>query len=64
MKNQNRFQIKNFWIIVDEYDKSFIKRYNIVPASLKLNLITKKELEKLIEILERMRDTFDIYESK
>ena len=63
MKNQNRFQIKNFWIIVDEYDKSFIKRYNIVPAGLKLNFITKKDLEKLIEMLERMRDTFDIYES-
>ena len=47
MKNQNHFQIKNFWIIVDEYDKSFIKRYNIVPAGLKLNLITKKGLRKI-----------------
>ena len=41
--------MKNFWIIV--------------PAGLKLNFITKKDLEKLIEMLERMRDTFDIYES-
>ncbi len=44
-------------------DKSFIKRYNIVSAGLKLNHITKKDWEKLIEIRERMRDTFDIYES-
>ncbi len=55
--------MKNFWIIVDENDKSFIKRYNIVSAGLKLNHITKKDREKLIEIRERMRDTFDIYES-
>ena len=38
--------MKNFWIIVDENDKSFIKRYNIVHAGLKLNHITKKDLEK------------------
>ena len=55
--------MKNFWIIVDENDKSFIKRYNIVHAGLKLNHITKKDLEKLIEIHESMRDAFDIYES-
>ena len=42
MKNQNRFQIKNFWIIVDEYDKSFIKRYNIVHAGLILITLQKK----------------------
>ena len=55
--------MKNFWIIVDENDKSFIKRYNIVPTGLKLNHITKKDLEKLIEMRERMRDVFDIFES-
>jgi len=55
--------MKNFWIIVDENDKSFIKRYNIVPAGLKLSQITKKDLEKLIEMRERMRDVFDIFES-
>ena len=45
------------------HDKSFIKRYNIVSAGGKVNHITKKGWEKLIEIRERMRDTFDIYES-
>ena len=56
-------KMKNFWIIVDENDKSFIKRYNIVPAGLKLNHITNKDLEKLIKMRERLRDVFDIFES-
>ena len=55
--------MKNFWIIVDENDKSFIKRYNIVHAGLILITLQKKDLEKLIEMRERMRDVFDIFES-
>jgi hypothetical protein len=34
--------MKNFWIIVDENDKSFIKRYNIVHAGLILIILQKK----------------------
>ena len=34
-----------------------------MSAGVKVNHITKKGWEKLIEIRERMRDTFDIYES-